>query len=157
MNRIIMQEPVWNGGNPYFSVRKDRITDKNVFITCDYKDKYGNKMFPNAMYGNGNHIKKTPLHKESWGMAYRLYLSYLEDVFFYASISWDDYSSNGVFIDGAEKVITCSSYEELKESILELLEEHSSRNAYLECASMESEKESHVVNITETIKKELML
>ena len=79
------------------------------------------------------------------------------NILYYGSICWDDYSSNGVFIDGAEQVITCSSYKELKESILELLEEYSSRNAYLECASMESEKESHVVNITETIKKELML
>jgi len=79
------------------------------------------------------------------------------NILYYGSICWDDYSSNGVFIDGAEQVITCSSYKELKESILELLEEYSSRNAYLECASKEDGQANNVEDITETIKKELML
>jgi hypothetical protein len=147
MNKIMMNEPVRNGGDSYFSVRTDRITDKNVFIECGSKDKRGNLEFPYAFYANGDEVKTQRVYNERWGKAYRLYLGDLEKVYFYFTIAWDgDKGMN-------EGEITHSrlTYEDMAEDIEYYLEEHKGREAYLECCSMETSKKTHIVDLTDTI------
>lgn len=155
MNRIVMNEPVWNGGNSYFSIRTDRVTSENVYILCDYKDKYGNKKYPNPMYGNGSLIKKSKVYKERWGNAYRVHIKDLEDVIYNATISWGGYSEDGnLFNEDAEYSFNRSSYDDLLDGIKEYLDKYKSRKAKFECASMETTK-SLTIDLTKTINNKL--
>jgi len=139
-----MHEPVWNGGNPYFSIRTDRV-DNHLFIRCDYKDRYGNLKYPNAFHGFGDEIRGTKIYKERWGKAYRVYLSELEEVFFHFTIAWDGYDGK----HQGEITHIRTSYEDMVESIDEYLQELSKRDAYLECCSMEAGY--HVVDLTNKV------
>lgn len=151
MNRIQMNEPVWNGGDSYFSIRTDRITDKHVFINCDYKDKRGNVEFPYAFYADSDAIKTQKVYTERWGKAYRLYLGELEKVYFYFTIAWDGYGEEGE----GEFTSFRPTYEDMVESIEYYLDKYKDREAYLECCSMETSKKTHVVDLTGYVKGKL--
>lgn len=143
MNRIKMNEPVWNGGDSYFSIRTDRINDKHVFIECDYRDKQGNVQFPYAFYCDGDEVKTQKIYKERWGNAYRLYLGDLERVYYYFTIAWD---WDGT--DEGEVTYSRLTYKDMVESIQYYLDKYEERGAYLECCSMETSEKSHVVELT---------
>lgn len=149
MNKITIHEPVWNGGNPYFSIRTDRVNDKHIFVVCDYSDKYGNLKYPHAFYCNGDTIRKTEKHKERWGIAYRLFLDTLENVYFYFTITWDGCDG----MDDGSVTHLRYNYQDMMESIGEYLEQYKSRSAYLECCSMETSNGSHVVDLTNNARK----
>ncbi len=144
MNRIKMNEPVWNGGDSYFMIRADRISDKHVFIECDYKDKRGNKVFPYAFYTDGDEVKEQKVYQEKWGKAYRLYLGDLEKVFFYFTIAWEGED---------EGSITYSRYtfKDMVEDIDHYLTKYKDRGAYLELCAMETSKKTHVVNLMDYV------
>ncbi len=143
----MMHEPVWNGGDSYFMVRTDRVTDQHVFIECDYKDRHGDKAFPYAFYTNGDEIKTQKVYQERWGKAYRLYLGDLERVYFYFTVAWDGYDEE------SEGEITHSrpSFKDMVESIEYYLDKYKDRDAHLECCSMETSAKTHIVNLIDHV------
>ena len=143
MNRIAMKKPVWNGGDSYFSIRVDKITDRHVFIECDYKDKKGNEVFPYAFYTDGDILREEEAYREKWGEAYRVYLRNAEKVFFFFTIAWDE--------EDGEYTSNRPTFKDMRTAINHYLDKWRGRGAYLECCSMETSKKTHVVDLKEYV------
>ena len=145
MNLIKIEEPVWNGGKPYLSIRSDRVQGDDVFVRSTYKDKHQNPKFPNMFYIDGNAIRNTPIFKERWGQAYRVYPNDLPVILFYLTICWT--------IEGEDNEVTLirSNYDDLLECAIESLEKYKARKPYIECAAAESTDGQYGADLTEIL------
>ena len=139
---IVMHEPVWNGGDPYFSIRTDRV-EKDTFIRCDYTKRDKSLAYPNPFWIDGKIVKQGAVFSESWGKAYRVHLSELERLTFWFTIAWEG-EEEGEFS------YSSPSFQDTCEAVKEYLAEYKEREAFLRCASAESITFSH--NITEKVK-----
>ena len=146
MKAINIHTPVWNGGNPYLSVRKDRIVKGVNFVETDYQNKHGQRTFPHIYYLPSSYC--TEVHTEKWGEAYHAHLNDLEKVTFFFTVAWDG---------GDEGEFTSSrlTFDDLVEGIKDYLNKWEGRGAYLECCSLETTKKSHYVNLTNFVKGKL--
>ena len=146
MKAINIHEPVWNGGNPYLSVKTDRISKGSNFVESDYKNKHGERTFPHIYYLPSSYCKE--VHNERWGEAYHIYLNDLETVRFWFTIAWDG-ENEGEFTSNRP------TYEYMVAGIKEYLNKWSKRSAYLECCSLETAKKTHYVDLTSYVKEKL--
>lgn len=148
MNRILINEPVWNGGRPYVSIKKSKITDTHVFVECDYKDKNGSRTFPHIYYMNGDEIRQKKVHTERWGKAYHLEFGEMETVRFWFTIGWDGEEEG-------EYTTNRPTYDLMVEGIKDYLIKWRERDAYLVSCAMETSKKTHSNNLTDLVKQKI--
>jgi len=146
MKAITIHTPVWNGGNPYLSIRKDRIVNGTNFVETDYKNKHGQRTFPHIYYLPSTYCKD--VKTERWGEAYHAYLNELEKCSFWFTIAWEG-EEDGEFSSSR------LTFDDMIEGIKEYLNKWEGRGAYLECCSLETTKKSHYVDLTNYVKEKL--
>lgn len=146
MKAINIHTPVWNGGNPYLSVRKDRIVKGVNFVETDYTNKHGQRTFPHIYYLPSSYCQE--VHTEKWGKAYHAHLNDLEKVTFFFTVSWDG-ENEGEFTSSR------LTFDDLVEGIKDYLNKWEGRGAYLECCSLETTNKTHYVDLTNFVKGKL--
>ena len=149
MKTIKINEPVWNGGNTYLSVRTDRVKEGVNYIECLYPGEFKPRMFPKIYYLPSSYCKK--VYKERWGQAYRAYLNELETVSFCFIIEWEGYGDE----PDKEYKTSRNNFDDMLEGIKQYLNRWEGRGAELACCWMETSKKTHAVDLTEHIKPSL--
>jgi len=149
MNLITINEPVWNGGKPYFSIRDDRVRDKNIFVRCSHLSRQGNATYPNTFYVDGDALRQTKTYTERWGTAYRVFPKELPTLLFYVTIAW---SKDG---EDFEETYVRSCYDDIKETVGEFFDKFPMRKPYVECCASESSDGKYKVDLTESIKHDM--
>ncbi len=83
--KLILDRPIWNGGERYVGIATYRLRDNNLRVSCRYRNKSGNPIWQGELLVTKRFAEKfsTKEYKTKGGQPFKVYLIPLDDLIEY--------------------------------------------------------------------------
>lgn len=83
--KLILDRPIWNGGERYVGIATYRLRDNNLRVSCRYRNKSGNPIWKGELLVTKRFAEKfsTKEYKTKGGQPFKVYLIPLDDLIEY--------------------------------------------------------------------------
>jgi hypothetical protein len=80
--KLILDKPIWNGGERYVGIATYRLRDNNLRVSCRYRNKSGNPIWQGELLVTKRFAEKfsTKEYKTKGGQSFKVYLIPLDDL-----------------------------------------------------------------------------
>ncbi len=80
--KLILDKPIWNGGERYVGIATYRLRDNNLRVSCRYRNKSGNPIWQGELLVTKRFAEKySPKeYKTKGGQSFKVYLIPLDDL-----------------------------------------------------------------------------
>tara|TARA_R100000951_G_scaffold30741_1_gene26384 strand:- start:751 stop:1161 length:411 start_codon:yes stop_codon:yes gene_type:complete len=80
--KLILDRPIWNGGERYVGIATYRLRDNNLRVSCRYRNKSGNPIWQGELLVTKRFAEKysTKEYKTKGGQPFKVYLIPLDDL-----------------------------------------------------------------------------
>lgn len=80
--KLILDRPIWNGGERYVGIATYRLRDNSLRVSCRYRNKSGNPIWQGELLVTKRFAEKfsTKEYKTKGGQPFQVYLIPLEDL-----------------------------------------------------------------------------
>ncbi len=74
--KLILDKPIWNGGERYVGIATYRLRDNNLKVSCRYRNKSGNPIWQGELLVTKSFAEKfnTKEYKTKGGQSFKVYL-----------------------------------------------------------------------------------
>ena len=80
--KLILDKPIWNGGERYVGIATYRLRDNNLRVSCRYRNKSGNPIWQGELLVTKRFAERfsTKEYKTKGGKPFKVYLIPLDDL-----------------------------------------------------------------------------
>lgn len=105
--KLILDKPIWNGGERYVGIATYRLRDNNLRVSCRYRNKSGNPIWQGELLVTKRFAEKfsTKEFKTKGGKAFKVYLIPLDEL-----IEYNDYLNDKLQEQQQKQETTSTTY-----------------------------------------------